>query len=653
MRKKYILSHCLIVFNLLCVYAQIVNEGVLQISSTTDVYFENEYTNKTSATLSANGNLYLNDSFINNGVTTSTTGTTYFKSTVNPLLSISGSSNNINFNNLEVDITATNTKGLSVADGFLLNISNQLNLVNGDVRLNGESQLIQSHVGLDANTVNSGKILVDQQGAASAFKYNYWSAPINNGGTFSLLNGKYDGTDSNLNPFTPSQMSFISGAPYNGLPAITNGAGEVTTALSINTMWLYKYIQGTGSYYDWVALDQNSALNPGEGYTMKGTGASGTDQNYVFYGAPNNGEYTMSINAGEESLIGNPYPSAFDSNKFILDNASVFDALYFWVDGGSTSHVLSNYLGGYAIRNLTGGTPPSLFSTLIGGLGTAGSITLPKRYLPIGQGFFIKAYASGTIVFNNSQRDFKKESDGDAIFYRNQNEQTENQDQFIRLGYEDPEGFHRQLLLGFLPNSAADVNYNPGYDALLKICRDDEMFFVIEQDLDKKYAIQGVNTFNETMEFPLGLLISETGSHQIMIDEVENFQHTIYLKDNILNTTHNLTDANFNVNLPIGDHLDRYSLVFVPQNSLSTTDQTLTNLSVFYDGNKNVVVNNSDRMQLKNITIYNVLGQEILRLNDNINSTNKVQIPFNQSQGLYVVKVVTTTGELTQKIINY
>ena len=653
MRKKYILSHCLIVFNLLCVYAQIVNEGVLQISSTTDVYFENEYTNKTSATLSANGNLYLNDSFINNGVTTSTTGTTYFKSTVNPLLSISGSSNNINFNNLEVDITATNTKGLSVADGFLLNISNQLNLVNGDVRLNGESQLIQSHVGLDANTVNSGKILVDQQGAASAFKYNYWSAPVNNGGTFSLLNGKYDGTDSNLNPFTPSQMSFISGAPYNGLPAITNGAGEVTTALSINTMWLYKYIQGTGSYYDWVALDQNSALNPGEGYTMKGTGASGTDQNYVFYGAPNNGEYTMSINAGEESLIGNPYPSAFDSNKFILDNASVFDALYFWVDGGSTSHVLSNYLGGYAIRNLTGGTPPSLFSTLIGGLGTAGSITLPKRYLPIGQGFFIKAYASGTIVFNNSQRDFKKESDGDAIFYRNQNEQTENQDQFIRLGYEDPEGFHRQLLLGFLPNSAADVNYNPGYDALLKICRDDEMFFVIEQDLDKKYAIQGVNTFNETMEFPLGLLISETGSHQIMIDEVENFQHTVYLKDNILNTTHNLTDANFNVNLPIGDHLDRYSLVFVPQNSLSTTDQTLTNLSVFYDGNKNVVVNNNDRMQLKNIMIYNVLGQEILRLNDNINSTNKVQIPFNQSQGLYVVKVVTTTGELTQKIINY
>ena len=653
MRKKYILSHCLIVFNLLCVYAQIVNEGVLQISSTTDVYFENEYTNKTSATLSANGNLYLNDSFINNGVTTSTTGTTYFKSTVNPLLSISGSSNNINFNNLEVDITATNTKGLSVADGFLLNISNQLNLVNGDVRLNGESQLIQSHVGLDANTVNSGKILVDQQGAASAFKYNYWSAPINNGGTFSLLNGKYDGTDSNLNPFTPSQMSFISGAPYNGLPAITNGAGEVTTALSINTMWLYKYIQGTGSYYDWVALDQNSALNPGEGYTMKGTGASGTDQNYVFYGAPNNGEYSMSINAGEESLIGNPYPSAFDTNKFILDNASVFDALYFWVDGGSTSHVLSNYLGGYAIRNLTGGTPPSLFSTLIGGLGSAGSITLPKRYLPIGQGFFIKAYASGTIVFNNSQRDFKKESDGDAIFYRNQNEQTENQDQFIRLGYEDPEGFHRQLLLGFLPNSAADVNYNPGYDALLKICRDDEMFFVIEQDLDKKYAIQGVNTFNDTMEFPLGLLISETGSHQIMIDEVENFQHTVYLKDNILNTTHNLTDANFNVNLPIGDHLDRYSLVFVPQNSLSTTDQTLTNLSVFYDGNKNVVVNNSDRMQLKNITIYNVLGQEILRLNDNINSTNKVQIPFNQSQGLYVVKVVTTTGELTQKIINY
>lgn len=653
MRKKYVLSHCLIIFNLLCVYSQIVNEGVLQISNATDVYFENEYTNKVSATLSTNGNLYLNNSFINNGVTTSTSGTTYFKSNTNPLLSISGSSNTINFNNLEVDITAANTKGLSVSDGFLLNISNGLNLVNGDVRLNGESQLIQSHVGLDANAVSSGKILVDQQGYASAYKYNYWTSPINNGGTFSLLSGMYDGTDANINPFAPSQIAFISGSPYNGLPAITNVSGEVTTPLSISTMWLYKYIQGSGSYYDWVALDQNSALNPGEGFSMKGSGASGADQNYVFYGAPNNGEYTFSINAGEESLVGNPYPSALDTNKFILDNATVFDALYFWVDGGSTSHILSNYLGGYAIRNLTGGTPPSVFSTLIGGLGSAGSITVPKRYAPIGQGFFIKAYASGSIVFNNSQRDFKKESEGEAIFYRNQNDQTENQDQFIRLGYEDPEGFHRQLLLGFLSDSTADVNYNPGYDALLKICRDDEMFFVIEQDLDKKYAIQGVDAFSDTMEFPLGILISETGLHQIMIDEVENFQHTIYLKDNILNTTHNLSDANFNVNLPIGNHLDRYSLVFVPQNSLSTTDQTLSNLTVFYDGNKNVVVNNKDRMQLKNITIYNVLGQEILRLNDNINNSNRVQIPFNQSQGIYFVKVVTTTGELTQKIINY
>lgn len=653
MRKKYVLSHCLIIFNLLCVYSQIVNEGVLQISNATDVYFENEYTNKVSATLSTNGNLYLNNSFINNGVTTSTSGTTYFKSNSNPLLSISGSSNTINFNNLEVDITAANTKGLSVSDGFLLNISNGLNLVNGDVRLTGESQLIQSHVGLDANAVSLGKILVDQQGYASAYKYNYWTSPINNGGTFSLLSGMYDGTDANINPFSPSQIAFISGSPFNGLPAITDVSGEVTTPLSLSTMWLYKYIQGSGSYYDWVALDQNSALNPGEGFSMKGSGASGADQNYVFYGAPNNGEYTFSINAGEESLIGNPYPSALDTNKFILDNATVFDALYFWVDGGSTSHILSNYLGGYAIRNLTGGTPPSVFSTLIGGLGSAGSITVPKRYAPIGQGFFIKAYASGSIVFNNSQRDFKKESEGEAIFYRNQNDQTENQDQFIRLGYEDPEGFHRQLLLGFLPNSTADVNYNPGYDALLKICRDDEMFFVIEQDLDKKYAIQGVDAFSDTMEFPLGILISETGLHQIMIDEVENFQHTIYLKDNILNTTHNLSDANFNVNLPIGNHLDRYSLVFVPENSLSTTDQTLSNLTVFYDGNKNVVVNNKDRMQLKNITIYNVLGQEILRLNDNINNSNRVQIPFNQSQGIYFVKVVTTTGELTQKIINY
>ncbi|MDO6622486.1 T9SS type A sorting domain-containing protein [Oceanihabitans sp. 1_MG-2023] len=644
-----------------------MNEGILQIEPTTNVYFENEYTNKSTGSHASNGNLYLNDSFINNGNTSSTSGTTYFKSSANPLVSISGTSNAVNFNNLEIDITAVSKKGVSVVDGFALQIENSLSLVSGDIRLTGEAQLIQKHLGTDVNTIGSGKILIDQQGYASAYKYNYWSSPVNNSGVFSLLSGKFDGTDASVNPFNPQTMLFNSGSPYNGVPSVLDGSDNVTTALTINTRWIYKYLQGAGAYGDWVSLNQNSMLNPGEGYTMKGTNTALANQNYVFYGAPNNGEYLMLINSGEESLLGNPYPSALDTDAFITDNLALFDALYFWVDGGSNSHGTTDYLGGYAIRNLSGGTAPSVSASLIGGIGTAGSAEAPKRYVPVAQGFFVNAYASGSIVFNNSQRDFKTESSGDAVFYRTSNADNTDSDvstglgddlerdidnKYIRIGYQDPEGFHRQLLLAFLPNSPADIHYNLGYDALLIDSREDDLFFIVDDELDKKFAIQGVNSFSEALELPLGIIISEAGLHEIMIDEIDNFENTIYLKDNILNTTHNLTASNFNINLPAGEYLDRYSLVFLPQESLSNTDVNALNVDVFYDGNNNIVVNNTERITIKSIKIYNVLGQEVFKANTDLNNKDRLQIPFNHSQGIYLVNVETKEGKLTKKILN-
>lgn len=657
MRSKHFLFYCLLLFNFLCSYAQIVNKGILQITASTDVYFKNEYTNKSTGTHKSNGNLYLNNNFINNGTTTSASGTTYFKSITNPLVTISGTSKAINFNNLEIDITATNTKGVSVADGFALNIVNSLNLRSGDVRLTGEAQLIQTHVGADANTIGSGKVLIDQQGYASAYKFNYWSSPINNSGVFSLVSGKFDGTDASINPFNPQEMLFSSGSPYNGSPSVVDGSNNVNTALTINTRWIYKYLQSGG----WVSLNNNSGLNPGEGYIMKGTNTLLVDQNYTYYGAPNNGEYIVPINSGEESLLGNPYPSALDADQFINDNILLFDTLYFWVDGGSTSHNKTTYLGGYAMRNLSGGTPPSIALSSPGGLGNSSSVAPPSQYVSVAQGFFVSGYANGSIVFNNSQRAFKTESSEDAHFYRaddtevntKENKAIGADNQYIRLGYQDPEGFHRQLLLAFLPDTSADIHYNFGYDAIIIDNRADDLFFVIDNDLNNTFAIQGVHNFNKALEFPLGLFISETGSHEIMIDEVDNFENTIYLKDNVLNTTHNLSDSNFQVNLPIGEYLDRYSLVFLPQESLSVSDDKLLSIGVFYDGTKHIVLNNTARVKIESIKIFNVLGQEVLSRNKNLNNKDKLQIPFNQSKGIYIANIKTSNGKLTKKILNY
>lgn len=641
MKQKYFVWWCLSIISFLPLHAQIVNEGTLKISTSTIVYFGDEYTNQASGSHENGGDLYLNNNFINNGLTTSSSGTTYFNSSNLDIQSISGLSNSINFYNLEVNLTSASKKGLSVDDQFGLTVENSLSLISGDLRLLGDAQLVQTHAGANSNPVGLGKLLLDQQGIASVHGFNYWSSPVNIGGTHSLAGGLYDGTDAAINPFSPAQVTFNSSGNFNGTPSVVDGVGNVTTPLSVNKRWLFKHYQPTS----WAQIDETTNLSPGLGYTMKGTNTPDTEQNYVFKGDPNNGAYQLPVTSGEFLLLGNPFPSAIDSPKFIADNIALIDALYFWVDGGSTSHYTSNYLGGYAIRNLVTGVAPSLPAPLILGLGDAHLVTPPTQYMDVAQGFFIEAKANGNITFDNSHREIRTASSGSVNFYR-----TLEENSIIRIGYEDPEGFHRQLALGFMPNSGADMNYNPGYDALMIDPRDDELFFIIENDLDKKYVIQGVGAFDELIEIRLGLIISEVGTHTIMLDEVENFTSPVFIKDNVLNTTYNLSEGNYLPALSPGEYLDRFSMVFQSQ-TLQTNIFLQNEIKVYYT-NKNLIVKNPNSILINKVTILNELGQVIQSKVQGL-TDNKIIIPFDQKAGLYLINLESDEQLTTYKILNY
>jgi hypothetical protein len=639
-----------------------VNKGDLKIMSSTNVYFENAYTNDGNHL--NNGALYLKGDFINNGTTAiPTSGTTFFKSTTNAIQSISGTTGSANFFKLEIDNSLT---GVSVADGFGLIVEDAVALTKGDLRLVGEAQLVQTHTTANANTSGTGKLLRDQQGITTTTGYNYWSSPVNNSGTFALNGGLFDGTDASINSFSPQQIGFNSGSPYNGVSAITDGIGNVTTPLKINERWLYTYSRSTLEYAGWYKIDKNSPIKPGEGFSMKGTGA--VDQNYVFKGVPNNGTYSFPIALGESILLGNPYPSALDADIFLTENSGVIEQLEFWVDGGSPSHYLADYLGGYAILNLTTGTPPSALPTtpdiLIAGLGSFTGRFAPTQYIPVAQGFFVKATANGTISFNNGQRIFKKEGGTDSYFYKNANTKSEQKTNIenksiIRIGYEDPEKFHRQLALGFVPNSNADLNYNRGYDAIMSGPREDELFFIIENDVTKKYVIQGVNAFDENNEFDLGLIITEAGEHTIMLDAVENFNGKVYIKDVLSNITYNLSEGKFKPMLPPGTYLDRFKLVFrdksatiVAEDLVSSVNASPEKTTVYYQENESLIVRTKNDLKVNNIAIYNMLGQQIKQVIGNELGKNVFAIPFHYPIGVYLVIVESELGKETFKIIN-
>lgn len=640
-------------------YSQIVNKGILKIMPATTVYFGNNYTN--DLIHNNDGDLYLKGDFVNNGITTvPTSGTTHFTSS-SAIQEIKGSTNKVNFYDLVINNTF---KGVSVVNAFELNVENKVTLTNGDLRLVGESQLIQVN---DVPNTGAGELLRDQQGISTTTGYNYWSSPVTTSATLprtfklddgllGINGGLFDGTDAGTNPFTTSLVQYTTGLD-----------GSATTPITISERWLYTYSPNNAGYAGWDKIYKTNEIAPGLGFTMKGTGAE--NQNYVFKGLPNNGDYTsLSITAGESILLGNPYPSALDADKFLTENIGVIEQLEFWVDGGTDSHYLSDYLGGYAILNLTTGTLasalPTTASSLIAGLGNFAGRNPPTQFIPVAQGFFVTATTTGTVSFNNGQRIFKKEGGTDSYFYKNANnisKQKTNPENksIIRIGYEDPEKFHRQLALGFVPNSPANLNYNRGYDAFMSGPREDELFFIIEKDVTKKYVIQGVNAFDENNEFDLGLIISEAGEHTIMLDAVENFTGKVYIKDVLANITYDLSEGNFKPMLPPGTYLDRFKLVFkdktakvVDEDLVSAINVSPEKTTVYYNENESLIVRTKSDLKVNNITIYNILGQQIKQVVGNELGKNVFAIPFHYPIGVYLVIVESELGKETFKIIN-
>ncbi|WP_452227046.1 LamG-like jellyroll fold domain-containing protein [Lacinutrix cladophorae] len=540
-----------------------------------------------------------------------------------------------------------------------LTISHYLNL-DGEIDLQGESQLIQTN-GSDLDINSAGFIEKDQQGTQDYFTYNYWSSPVgvrnstSNNNSYTLNDNIFkDGSDPN----TPVNMNFVSG--YNG----NNG-----NPISIANYWIWKFSNRTSQdYASWQHIRNTGTLFSGEGFTMKGVTNTNNnvslEQNYVFEGKPNNGEITLPINAGNDYLVGNPYASAIDAEKFILDNGpsiagngNTTGTLYFWEHWGGGSHNLADYQGGYATYNLAGGTPCASLGTNDPDLATGGTLTkIPGQYIPVAQGFFVTGEANGTLKFNNGQRVFQKENTSTSVFVRTDqanSSPTANADNGddrvkIRLGFNSVNTLHRQLLL--TQDERATSNYDWGFDAKNINLQIDDMYWIIEGE---KCTIQGIDQITETTIIPIGIHLRDAGLNTITIDALVNFPEDlqIYLHDKTLGIYHNLKTSNYEIELPAGLHLERFEITFTNP-SLSINDVEMQNLEVYFSNNtKNIIINNPKNLQIENTSMINLLGQKIYSFK---NTTNKNYIEYKiqkLSTGTYIINLETEIGQISKKVI--
>ena len=465
-------------------------------------------------------------------------------------------------------LTVNSNSTLSITDNLLI-VTEGVNLdsANDEIRLidsggttpTGLSQLITTHSN-STQVSGNGRLMVDQNSEnPSIYRYTYMGTPVTTVGasTYTIASVMKDGSTPTSTTSDITDMTFT--ASYDGSP---------TSPITISNRWIYTY----GGSAEWLQKGSTGDIAQSDGFTIKGPGQP---QNYTFVGTPKDGIIQTTVGANQHYILGNPYPSAISIARFIEDNInSITGTLYFWEQFESVNgevdisgHGVANYVGGYSIRNIAVGISANQAINPTSGLGD-GTYTAPGPYLPIGQGFFVTGTDNdGTVTFNNSQREYIQEG-GDAIFFRNEEVvevNTNRNTSILKLGmdYMHPKTntmYHNQIGIVFM--EGLSLNFEKGYDSPYYKNEETSIYLKFKED-ENHYAIAGVQPISNELKIPLGIKLESSGDINLKIDEIENININIYLKDLLKNKVYQLNDSEgTKLNLDKGTYEDRFIIVF-------------------------------------------------------------------------------------------
>ena len=553
----------------------------------------------------------------------------------------------INDANVECVWVKPNTK-LIINDGHYLEFDEDF-LLEGEIRLIGDAQLVQTHTGV-SNVQGNGKIYRDQKAyVPNTYRYHYWTSPVVaalGNTTFTVADVMKDGTTPTSENSIPKDINFVT---YNG--NITSLNGAPTDPVTLASYWIFSYFNGT-TRNDWVQKGHTGNINVAEGFIKKSTGRN--PQNYTFVGTPNDGTYSKTVNAGTSSLVGNPYPSVIDAQKFIQDNSTVIDGtLYFWEHTGESTttgvvegHGKHGYIGGYSQRNEVMGVAANSVTDGTSGLGEA-SYTSPPRYIAVGQGFFVSAPANkgGTFSFENSQRTYS----ADNYFFKGQNT---NALPNFKIGFDYTNNnnaeIHRQLGINFKAGNT--FNYESGFDSLTFDLQETDIYWNFP-NIESNLVIAGVGELDSQLQVPLGIVIDSDKPVKISIDDRENMDgYNIYLVDLLTGQLFNL-DTPKELNLSKGTYTDRFVLIFGGTALGIDDDEVMNKLLVYSDNSNNdIVIKNNNNQQVQKVELYNLLGQ---RVNNWKNLETKFETRLQTTDlpsAVYIIKIQTDKGNLSKKI---
>ena len=542
---------------------------------------------------------------------------------------------------------------LTIAPNTYVEINNDVTN-NGRINIQNQGSFVQIEdlaTYDDSGSSFTDAAIVDRETAYldNWYEYTYWSSPVANEtfGNALFQSSPYRRFGFNAANFRDSQYETFND------DTLINGAGVDD-------------IDDNGD--DWFLKSSGDIMTPGVGYAATHSISAfifgPNNYVYTFRGILNNGDITVPIERNDAetgdnnwNLIGNPYPSAIDVDLFFAENnlasnpttGKLTGTIYLWSQNTAPTSIAN----GNEQLNFSN----SDYATINGTMETVGGDGLtPNRYIPSGQGFFVlyddaAASATGSVIFKNSMR---VSSNNDQFFRASSN----NNPNKIWLRLTSDIGLNNQIGIGYV-NGATSQNDGGFYDAKKTgaVMNSLAFYSVISGDNDK-FVIQGKapSDLNVDEIIPLGFItnIDVATIYTISIDNLEGdflTNNTVYLKDNLTSTIHDLTASDYNFTSTIGEFNDRFEIVFNNASlSIDNNEITSNNLSIIELENDNIIFKVGQNFTIQSIQIFDALGKEVYNFKGK-NSTETFNMK-DLSSSLYIAKVTLNNGQtITKKAI--
>jgi hypothetical protein len=551
------------------------------------------------------------------------------------------------------NLSVSNNSSLNIEDNTFIEVGEDLTVDGGSfITVQSKGAFLQIE---DTGTVtNSGTISVNKLTASmdSSYEYTYWSSPVQNETIGTAL------LESNAN------RRFL----FNG----QNFLDETAETLNDNTTSVGQDdVDDDGN--DWAYVSETTIMTPGVGYasTHNPSLFTGVGQYlYTFEGDFNNGIITTPVYRNDYetadsnwNFIGNPYPSAIDADLFLTTNSD-FGAILFWSHKMPASVIAngnedSNYSDlDYAIINGSGET-------------AGGDGVTPSRFIPSGQSFFVSlsngapaTLVSGDIystdaVFNNSMR--VKGTTDNSQFFKTSNSKTSKSvttSNYNKLWINltsDLDAFS-QILISYIDGA---TNFDDGmkYDATKNISiYTSSTIYSLMEGSNKKFTIQGKETssidIDEVIKLGFCSFKPNTTLYNFSIGKLQGdflTRNTVYLKDNLLNKVHDLSNSDYSFVSEIGVFNNRFEIVF-NTNVLSINDSVLNknNLIVTELDDDQVLFKILNDLDIKSVNIFDLLGRNIYSFNGQ-HSSEVICKLSNLHNTVYIANVELSGGIIISK----